>query len=265
MRPYIFITNDDGIDAPGIKALTEVMMEIGEVIVVAPDQHRSGMSSAITVGSPLRTFLHEKNENITRYSCTGTPADCVKLAFDYLLDRTPDVVVSGINHGSNAAVNVIYSGTMGAAMEGSEHGIPSIGFSLLDHAHDADFEPIKAYVKQITEEVLRKGLPDNVSLNVNAPKGEIKGAKVVRQCKGRWIEEYDKRTDPYGMDYYWLTGRFENQEPDATDTDEYFLAQGYLSIVPTTIDMTAHNELKEISQWDFNPVGVIASNSRESK
>ncbi len=263
MRPYILVTNDDGVDAPGIIELTQTMQEIGDVLVVAPDVHRSGQSSAITVGTPLRAMLLEKSEGLTRYACSGTPTDCVKLAFNSLIERTPDVVVSGINHGSNAAVNVIYSGTMGAAMEGSQHGVPSIGFSILDHAHDADFSHFLPFVKQITEEIIHKGLPNNVCLNVNAPKGALKGAEVVRQCKGRWVKEFEKRQDPYGMEYFWLTGRFENEEPDARDTDEWVLSQGYVSIVPTSIDMTAYEELDKMKDWDFE-AAELAPNHRQN-
>lgn len=252
MRPYILITNDDGINAPGINALTEVMMQLGDVIVVAPDGPRSGQSSAITAGFPIRVKLLEQSQELTRYACSGTPTDCVKLAFDSLTSRTPDLVVSGINHGSNAAINVIYSGTMGAALEGCEHGVKSIGFSICDHSLKADFSAFKPYIKKITEEMLRNDLPQNICLNVNAPKGEILGIKVARQCHGRWLKEFEKRTDPYGQNYYWLTGHFENFEPDAQDTDEWALKEGYISVVPTRIDLTAHKSVEKIKQWDWD-------------
>lgn len=248
MRPYILVTNDDGVDAPGILALTKMMMKLGDVLVVAPDGPRSGQSSAITANEPIKAKLIEKKEGLTRYSCTGTPTDCTKLAFDSLAEREIDLVVAGINHGSNAAINVIYSGTMGAALEGCEHGVPSVGFSLCDHAYDADFSFFEPHILKISEETLQNGLPENVCLNVNAPIGQLKGVRVARQCKGQWVKEFEKRTDPHGREYYWLTGFFKNFEPDAEETDEWALANGYVSVVPTTIDLTAHKTVEEITQ-----------------
>lgn len=256
MRPYILVSNDDGVTAPGIKALIEVMKELGDVIVVAPDGPRSGQSSAITAGKPIRYKQIEKSAGLEVYACTGTPTDCVKLAFEAIATRKIDLVVSGINHGSNATINVIYSGTMGAAFEGTEHGVPSIGFSIDNHSHRADLEPMKPYVLQITKEVLKRGLPNRVCLNVNAPNGEIKGTKLVRQCDGMWVKEFEKRTDPYGFDYFWLTGHFKSAEPEAEDTDEWALKSGYVSIVPTTIDMTSYDNLSVMSDWDFDEVEV---------
>lgn len=252
MKPYIVITNDDGIDAPGIVFLTKVMMNIGDVLVVAPDGPRSGQSSAITVTHPFRHVLIEEQEGLKRYVCTGTPADCIKLAFNELIERKPDLVVSGINHGSNAAINVIYSGTMGAAFEGCENRIPSIGFSLCDHSFNADFSYFEPFILQISKEVLKNGLPEGICLNVNAPIGELKGTRIVRQCNGQWVKELVKRTDPAGRDYFWLTGKYENYEPEAQDTDEWALANGYVSIVPTTTDMTAHHFIQDMKSWHFN-------------
>lgn len=249
MRPYILITNDDGVNAPGILVLTKLMMQLGEVLVVAPDGPRSGQSNAITVNEPIKAKLIEKEEGITRYSCTGTPTDCVKLAFDSLAEKEIDLVVAGINHGSNSAINVIYSGTMGATLEGCEHGVPSIGFSLCDHAYHADFSHFEPHMLTIAKETLKNGLPENVCLNVNAPIGPLKGIRTVRQCKGRWMKEFEKRTDPHGREYYWLTGHFHNFEPDAEDTDEWSLANGYVSVVPTSIDMTAHEFIEEMKEW----------------
>lgn len=248
MRPYILVTNDDGVDAPGILTLTKLMMKLGDVLVVAPDGPRSGQSNAITVNEPVKAGLIEKKDGLTRYSCTGTPTDCVKLAQDSLADRKIDLLVAGINHGSNAAINVIYSGTMGAALEGCTHRIPSVGFSLCDHAFDADFSFFEPYILEISKETLRGGLPENVCLNVNAPMGKLKGVRVARQCKGQWIKEFEKRTDPHGREYYWLSGYFDNFEPEAEDTDEWALANGYVSVVPTTIDITAYKAAEKINQ-----------------
>ena len=246
-KPLILVSNDDGVDAKGINILAEIMAEIGDVLVLAPAFPQSGQSNAITVTAPIRFKKVGEKKNITRYSCTGTPTDCVKLALNEVLQgRKPDLLVSGINHGSNAAINVIYSGTMGAAFEGCENGIPSIGFSLADHSMDADFSFFKPYVLKITQMVLEKGLPKRVCLNVNAPVGEIKGIRIARQCDGFWTKEFEKRDDPRGNgNYYWMTGYFDNMEPNATDTDEWALANGYISIVPTRIDMTDYQTMED--------------------
>ena len=248
-KPLILITNDDGHDANGIAVLTRLMMKIGDVVVVAPDGPRSAQSNALTVTHPIRFKKIEETEGLIRYICTGTPTDCVKLALNEIVERKPDLVVAGINHGSNAAINVIYSGTMGAVLEGCENGILSIGFSICNHSMDADFSVFEPYVLQITQEALRNGLPHATCLNVNAPVGEIKGIKVARQCDGRWTKEYAKRTDPRGGSYFWLTGNFENHEPESTDTDEWALSQGYISIVPTKIDLTAYQAMDDVRSW----------------
>ena len=250
-KPLILITNDDGDSAPGINILTRLMMQIGEVVVMAPDGPRSGQSNALTFSQPIRFKLLEKQEGLTRYSCTGTPTDCVKLALHEILDRKPDLLVSGINHGSNAAINIIYSGTMGAVLEGAENSILSIGLSVCDHALDADFSTFEPYILQICKKAMSEGLAYGVSLNVNCPIGKVKGIKVARQCQGNWIKEYDKRVDPHGRDYYWLTGQFDSHEPEATDTDEWALANGYISIVPANIDLTDYDTLKTISNWEI--------------
>ena len=249
--PLILITNDDGADAKGIETLTRLMCEIGDVVVVAPDGPRSAQSNALTVTHPIRFKMLEESNGLIRYSCTGTPTDCVKLAINEIVDRKPDLLVSGINHGSNAAINVIYSGTMGAVLEGCENGIPSIGFSICNHSLDADFSIFESYITQITRLALQNGLPHGTCLNVNAPMGDIAGIRVSRQCDGKWTKEFAKRTDPQGRAYYWLTGFFENHEPDAIDTDEWALSQGYISIVPTKIDMTAYQAMDEIRSWEF--------------
>jgi 5'-nucleotidase len=248
-KPLILITNDDGDTAPGIEILTKLMLQIGDVVVMAPDGARSGQSNAITVTHPVRFRKLEEREGLVRYACTGTPTDCVKLALNDVLDRKPDLLVSGINHGSNAAINIIYSGTMGAVLEGCDNGIPSIGFSICDHSLNADFSQFEEYILQITRETLLNGLPYGVCLNVNAPAGEIKGVRVARQCRGNWTKEFAKRTDPHGRAYYWLTGYFDNHEPEAEDTDEWALANGYISVVPSKIDLTAYEQLEELKKW----------------
>ncbi len=250
-NPLILITNDDGADAKGIEVLTRLMCEIGDVVVMAPDGARSAQSNALTVTHPIRFKKIEETAGLVRYSCTGTPTDCVKLALNEVLDRKPDLLVSGINHGSNAAINVIYSGTMGAVLEGCENGILSIGFSLCNHSLDADFTIFESYITQITKLALQNGLPHATCLNVNAPMGEIAGIRVSRQCDGKWTKEFAKRTDPQGRSYFWLTGNFENHEPDAADTDEWALSQDYISIVPTKIDMTAYQAMDEVRGWEF--------------
>lgn len=254
-RPLILVTNDDGISAPGIRALISVMKEIGDVVVVAPDSPQSAMGHAITINSTL--YINEisvDNEHLKEYSCSGTPVDCVKLAVNEILKRKPDLCVSGVNHGSNSSINVIYSGTMSAAVEAGIEGIPAIGFSLLDYNWNADFEAIKSFIKKITLEVLENGLPDGVVLNVNFPKlkeDEIKGIKVCRQAKASWVERFDKRKTPHNRDYYWLTGEFVNQD-QGEDTDEWALAHGYISLVPVQFDLTAHHVIQNLNTWKLN-------------
>lgn len=244
-KPLILITNDDGDTAKGISVLTKLMMELGDVVVMAPDGPRSAQSNALTVTHPIRFRKLEESEGLVRYSCNGTPTDCVKLSLNEILDRKPDLLVSGINHGSNAAINVIYSGTMGAVLEGCENSIPSVGFSISNFSPDADFSHFESYILQIAKDVLQKGLPHGICLNVNAPAGEIKGVKVSRQCDGHWTKEFAKRVDPHGRSYYWLTGYFDNHEPEAEDTDEWALANNYISVVPTKIDLTAHEIIND--------------------
>jgi 5'-nucleotidase len=254
-RPLILVTNDDGITAPGIRTLIAVMKTIGDVVVVAPNSPQSGMGHAITLDSTLHV------ENVTiedddqkEYSCSGTPADCVKLAVREIMKRKPDLCVSGINHGSNSSINVIYSGTMSAALEAGIEGIPAIGFSLLDYNWSADFEHCKTFVKTIAENVLEHGLPNGVVLNVNVPnidKKAIKGIKICRQAKANWVEEFDKRTNPMGRDYYWLTGKFVNLD-HGEDTDEWALENGYISVVPVQFDLTAHYAIQNLNTWNFD-------------
>lgn len=248
-KPLILVTNDDGITAPGIRALIEVMNKLGEVVVVAPDAVQSGMGHAVTIHSTL--YLDEVKIDDgpqKEYKSNGTPVDCVKLAIGEVLERKPDLIVSGINHGANSSINVIYSGTMSAAVEGGIEGIPSIGFSLLDFHWDADFEASKHYAEIIAKDVLTNGLPKGIVLNVNVPKiplSDIKGIKVARQAHDKWEESFDKRKTPHGRDYYWLTGVFESFDK-GTDTDVYALNNAYVSVVPVHFDMTAHQWIEKL-------------------
>lgn len=254
-KPLILVTNDDGVSAPGIRALITVMKTIGDVVVVAPDSPQSAMGHAITISNAIFVNkVHFDDEISEEYSCSGTPVDCVKLATREILKRKPDLCVSGINHGSNSSINVIYSGTMSAAVEAGIEGIPAIGFSLLDYDWNANFEVLKPFVKNIALEVLKNGLPEGVVLNVNFPKmpaGEIKGTKICRQAKAKWVENFDKRKTPQGKDYYWLTGEFINEDL-GEDTDEWALAHGYVSIVPIQFDLTAHHSIMKLNTYQFN-------------
>ena len=254
-KPLILVSNDDGITAKGIRTLVEVMQIIGQVLVVAPNSPQSGMGHAITVGNTLRLDKSEVFPNVTSYECSGTPADCVKMAKHFVLkDRRPDIVVSGINHGSNSSISILYSGTMSAAIEGAIEGTPSIGFSLCDYASDADFSHTKEYVESITREVLKKGLPKGVALNVNIPpkrNENIKGIKICRQAKAQWQEEFDQRFDPYGRRYFWMAGNFENLD-GGEDNDEWAIANNYVSIVPCQYDLTAHHAISILNdEWEI--------------
>ena len=253
-KPLILVTNDDGISAPGLRSLIHIMNSIGEVVVVAPDSPQSGMGQAITINSTLRcTQVKIDNGPQQEYSCSGTPADCVKLGVHEILKQKPDLCVSGINHGSNAAINVIYSGTMSAAIEAGIEGIPAIGFSLLDYAWDADFTTLHPYVEKITKSALQYKIPESTVLNVNFPKrkkGEIRGIKICRQANAYWIEEFDKRKDPMGKEYYWMTGAFINND-NGEDTDIWALENGYVSVVPTQFDLTAHHQIQNLNSWTF--------------
>ncbi|MDA3879681.1 MAG: 5'/3'-nucleotidase SurE [Prolixibacteraceae bacterium] len=250
-RKKILISNDDGIHAKGLHKLIEIAREFGDVLVVAPHTARSGMSNAITVEVPVRLKEYESDTNFKSYSCTGTPVDCVKLAFDQLLDEKPDLILSGINHGSNSSVSVHYSGTMGATIEGCIHEVPSIGFSLCDHRPNANFSPMAPFARKIIAQVLENGLPKGTCLNVNVPKGNPEGIVVCRQGHGRWVEEFDKRTDPQKRNYYWITGFYKNMDNGSTDTDNHILETGRISIVPINIDMTHHKFLAELKNWKF--------------
>ena len=253
-RPLILVTNDDGINAPGIRTLISVMKNIGDIVVVAPDSPQSGMGHAITINSTLHSSrITPKDSEIIEYSCSGTPADCVKLAINELMPRKPDLCVSGINHGSNSSINVIYSGTMSAAIEAGIEGVPAVGFSLLDYSWNADFSQSQDLIREITLNALNKGIPKGVVLNVNIPavkKSDIKGVKICRQAKAYWVEEFDKRKNPLGQEYYWLTGKFVNKDR-GEDTDEWALKNNYISIVPVEFDLTAHHAIQGLNEWDF--------------
>ncbi len=250
-KPLILIANDDGVDAKGIAALIEMVKPYGRLVVVAPEVSNSGMSHALTFEQPLRLRMVSKSDDISIYACNGTPVDCVKLAMSQVVSDKPTLLVSGINHGSNSSISVLYSGTLAAAAEGSLYEIPSIGFSLLDSSRDADFSASVHYGRMIVEKVLKDSFHPRTYLNINIPKlsiEEIKGVQLCRQTDGTYREEYEKRIDPHGKEYYWLTGTYINNEPDATDTDEYFLSQGYITVVPVHPDMTAYDELEKMKK-----------------
>lgn len=259
-KPNILVVNDDGITATGIKNLMEVMQEIGNVVVVAPDSPQSGMGHAITIGKPIRFDKVDLYNGVEMYKCSGTPVDCVKLGVNKIFKgQKPDLCVSGINHGLNNSINVLYSGTMSAAVEGAIEKIPSIGFSMDDFAADADFSHTKKYIKDICLQVLENGLPEGVLLNVNFPKGnQLKGVKICRQANAKWMEEFEERVDPYKRPYYWLTGVFENFDK-GEDTDVWALEHGYVSVVPVQFDLTAHHAIQTLNGWNFTGADQLKS------
>ncbi|WP_316851105.1 5'/3'-nucleotidase SurE [Pedobacter agri] len=259
-KPNILVVNDDGITATGIKNLMEVMQEIGNVVVVAPDSPQSGMGHAITIGKPIRFDKVDLYNGVEMYKCSGTPVDCVKLGVNKIFKgQKPDLCVSGINHGLNNSINVLYSGTMSAAVEGAIEKIPSIGFSMDDFAADADFSHTKKYIKDICLQVLENGLPEGVLLNVNFPKGnQLKGVKICRQANAKWMEEFEERVDPYKRPYYWLTGVFENFDK-GEDTDVWALEHGYVSVVPVQFDLTAHHAIQTLNGWNFTVADQLKS------
>ncbi len=249
-KPLILVTNDDGITAPGIRNLIEFMNEIGEVVVVAPNSPQSGKGHAITINSTLTYEEISLDGEQKDYSLSGTPVDCVKFALDKVLTRKPDLVVSGINHGANSSINVIYSGTMSAAVEAGVEGLQAIGFSLLDFSWDADFVQAKEYIQEIVRKILANPLPKGIVLNVNIPnlkKEEIKGIKVCKQADAKWEESFDERVNPHGKKYYWLSGYFNNMD-HSEDADETALSQGYISVVPVKFDLTAYEYISTLEQ-----------------
>ena len=253
-KPLILVTNDDGMFAPGIKALVGVASQFGEVVVVAPNSPQSGKGHAITIEDPIRLNKVDMFEGIAAYECSGTPVDCVKLAKNILLkDRQIDLCVSGINHGSNASINIIYSGTMSAAMEAALEGINSIGFSLLNYSFDADFGPSATYISSIIQSVLTHGIKGCNLINVNIPDlpaKELKGVRVCRQAEGRWDEDFKEGIDPRGQKYYWLTGKFVNED-EREDTDIHALNNGYISVVPSRHDLTKEESLNTNDHLNF--------------
>ena len=254
-RPLILVTNDDGIAAPGIRNLVESVADLGDVVIVAPDSHQSGMGHAITISNILRIAPYDfRMAGVQAYKTSGTPVDCVKLAIYKILKRKPDVLLSGINHGSNASINVIYSGTMSAAVEGALEDIPSVGFSLCDFAEDADFRASRDVARTVTKQVLAHGTPKGTCLNVNIPKlapEDVKGLRVCRQAAGHWADSFEERQAPGGRTYYWMTGNFTDID-NGEDTDEWALRNGYVSVVPVHYDLTAHHAIAELNQWNLN-------------
>lgn len=252
--PTILVTNDDGYFAPGLRKLIELMKPLGRVIVVAGEQAMSGMGHAITITTPLRIKTVAKSPQYEEYICNGTPVDCVKLGEQVVLRAKPNLVVSGINHGSNASINVIYSGTMAAVIEACIGDIPAIGFSLADWSHNADMSHVDEFVQTIARQVLSNGLPQGICLNVNIPPVSatpVKGIRVCRQSHARWVEEFDSRHDPRGAEYHWLTGRFENDD-NGEDTDQWALENNYISVVPVQYDLTAFKAMDMIRAWNMN-------------
>lgn len=252
-RPLLLLSNDDGVNAKGIQELIAALRTVADLIVVAPDGPRSGSSGAITSEHPLRCTKMRQEPGLIVYKCSGSPVDCVKLALHALVPRKPDMVIGGINHGDNSSVNVHYSGTMGVVIEGCLKGIPSVGFSLCNHSADADFSATLPYVRRIVEEVLAKGLLVGKCLNVNFPDtNELKGVRICRQTDGVWTNEFVKADHPRGGYYYWLTGEYQNNEPDAEDTDHWALEHGYVAITPTQIDVTAYSLMEDLKHWNWN-------------
>ena len=254
-RPLIFVTNDDGIFSKGIKSLIEVVEKFGDIVIIAPDKPQSGMGHAITLNQPLRLnkdLIFTKHES---YTCSGTPVDCVKLGIAEIMKRKPDLLVSGINHGENISTNVLYSGTMSAAVEGAIENVPSIGFSLCDFDADADFEGAKKIVEKVVKLALNNSFPKNICLNVNIPKipaAAIKGIKITKQANAFWEDRFDKRFDQFKKPYYWLTGEFGNKEiENDEDCDIKVISNRYASIVPIQFDMTAYSAIEKIKLWGF--------------
>lgn len=252
-KPLIIVTNDDGVEAKGFASLIEALQPFGDILAIAPDTGKSGMSHALTFKQPVRMHCLQSAPELKIYKLSGTPVDCVKMALDRLIDRKPSLLVSGINHGANSSISSIYSGTVAAAREGGLNGIPSVAFSSLDFASDAQFEGFIPFIRSIVDNVFAKGIAPNTFLNVNFPHQDIaniKGIKACRQAQGVWVEEFMRREDPLGLEYFWLTGYFSNHEPEATDTDEYWLTQNYATLVPIMIEVTANEALQSLKSWE---------------
>lgn len=249
----ILITNDDGYNSKGIKALINAVKNLGKILIVAPDSPQSGMGHAISVNKPIRCYKTNFFDSVEAYCCTGTPVDCIKMGLYLLKEKKPDLILSGINHGSNVSTNILYSGTMSAAVEGALSGIPSVGYSLTDYSEDADFQYSEKIVQTIAKKVIKEGLKKGTCLNVNIPnvkENQVKGIKVCRQGRAFWDDTFDHRKDPLGKDYYWLTGSFSSKE-QALDTDINYLENNYVTIVPTQFDMTCHDSVDELKNWEL--------------
>lgn len=272
MRKLILISNDDGYEAKGLRCLVDMLRPLADIVVCAPEGPRSGFSCAFSATTPLLLNLRHKEPGVEIWSCNGTPVDCVKMALSQILTRRPDMVIGGINHGDNGSVNSHYSGTMGVTMEGCMKYIPSVAYSLCDHNADADFEPLRPYIRRFTERILNEGLPKDVCLNINFPllkkdseatecaegtdspavsASRFKGIKVCRMAHGSWLNEVTKCHHPRGYDYYWMVGHYRNDEPEAEDTDNWALTHGYIAITPTHIDVTNHDALLNMKDsWE---------------
>jgi len=251
MKPLILISNDDGYQAKGIRSLIAMLEDMADIIVCAPDSARSGFSCAFSATTPLTLTLREQREGVSVYSCNGAPVDCVKMALQNICKRHPDMIIGGINHGDNASVNAHYSGTMGVTIEGCLKYIPSVAYSLCDHRENADFEPLRPYIRSFTEKVLKEGLPKGICLNVNFPvTQQFKGVKVCRMGFGSWQNETVQCHHPRGYDYWWMVGHYHNDEPGATDTDRWALDHGYVAITPTQIDLTAYAFMSQKESWE---------------
>lgn len=249
MRPFLLISNDDGVAAPGIHYLIDTLRPHADLLVVAPDSARSGFSCSITSAEPVTYRVLRREEGLTVCSCTGTPADCVKLALNVFTDRRPDLVIGGINHGDNSSVNSHYSGTMGVAIEGALQGYPSVAFSLCDHREEADFSPLGAYLWPFVQKVLAAALPPFTCVNINFPLAQsFQGVKICRMAHSRWQNELERRVHPYGKEYFWLVGNCRELEPEATDTDRWALAHGYIAVTPTTLDVTDYALKKRLEE-----------------
>ena len=251
-KPLILVTNDDSISSKGIKSLCSAVEPFGDIVVIAPDSAQSGMGHAITINDPLRLEKSDLIDGVDAYSCSGTPVDCVKLGISEVMQRKPDLIVSGINHGANTATNVLYSGTMSAAIEGAMEGVPSIGFSLDSFEAHADFTVAMQVVGKVVGEALKNGIPLGTCLNVNIPykMDALKGIKVCRQANAYWEDRFDKRLDQFNRTYYWLTGDFKDQQGEA-DTDVYWIEKGYATVVPTQFDLTAYAVIEKIENWSL--------------
>ena len=254
-KPLILVTNDDGIDSKGIRLLVSIMSKFGEVVVVAPDSPQSGMGHAITVGDKLRLVKSDLFGEIEAYKCSGTPADCVKIAKHHILkSKKIDLITSGINHGSNSSISVLYSGTMSAAIEGAIENTPSIGFSLCDFDPNANLNHSKIYIKKIVENAFSNGIPDSIALNVNIPaisSEEIRGIKICRQANAIWEETFDKRQDPYGREYFWMVGKFVNHDK-GKNNDEWAIKNNYVSIVPCKFDLSSKKGIDFLqNKWEI--------------